>query len=232
MHTYKHTIHTSIYKYVQHGIQSYLFSPLAAWTSHFVARMHTIYDIRCYVCAFVLIIARAQVLIESKCDPLFNVRGTLVLQSFSYLGSSEPCGYAFRTKLYSFRQHDTVIVMFTYWRPDSSVLSGGVFQTKLTLFVSEGEKSPNGMPLRREREVVSDPFRLERARRRPDPPGELLSGRSHLKWGELLYISGGISPWTTLLFPEASQCRDCEPFVTLVRFAATGLAERILHMKS
>ena len=61
------------------------------------------------------------------------------------------------------------------------------------------------MPLRREREVVSDPFRLERARRRPDPPGELLSGRSHLKWGELLYISGGISPWTTLLFPEAYQ---------------------------
>ncbi len=43
------------------------------------------------------------------------------------------------------------------------------------------------------------PFRLERARRRPDPPGELLSGRSHLKWGVLLYISGGISPWTSLL---------------------------------
>ncbi len=35
-------------------------------------------------------------------------------------------------------------------------------------------------------------------------PGELLSGRSHSKWGELLYISGGISHWTTLLFPEAS----------------------------
>ena len=87
---------------------------------------------------------------------------------------------------------------------------GGVFQTKLTLFVSKGEKSPNGMPLRREREVVSDPFRLERARRRPDPPRELLSGRSHLKWGELLYISGGISPWTTLLFPEASSVSPVE----------------------
>ena len=23
------------------------------------------------------------------------------------------------------------------------------------------------------------------------------------EWGELLYISGGISPWTTLLFPES-----------------------------
>ena len=83
---------------------------------------------------------------------------------------------------------------------------GSVFQAKLTLFVSEGEKSPNGMPLRREREVAH-PFRLERARRRPDPPGELLSGRLHLNWGELLYISGGISPWTTLLFPEASAKR-------------------------
>ena len=41
---------------------------------------------------------------------------------------------------------------------------------------------------------MSDPFRLERARRRLDPPGELLSGRSHVKWGELLYISGGIPP--------------------------------------
>ncbi len=60
------------------------------------------------------------------------------------------------------------------------------------------------MPLRREREVAH-PFRLERARRRPDPPGELLSGRSHSRWGELLYISGGISPWTTLLFPNVAR---------------------------
>ncbi len=79
-------------------------------------------------------------------------------------------------------------------------------EENLLLFVSEGEKSPNGMPLRREREVAR-PFRLERARRRTRPPGELLSGRWHSKWGELLYISGGISPWATLLFPEASPAR-------------------------
>ena len=86
------------------------------------------------------------------------------------------------------------------------------FRGNSLFFVSEGEKSsPNGMPLR-EREVAH-PFRLERARRRPDPPEELLSGRSHSKWGQLLYISGGISPWTTLLFPEASvkEPHTCHP---------------------
>ncbi len=66
-------------------------------------------------------------------------------------------------------------------------LWGGVFFRGNSLFVvSEGEKSPNGMPLRRERKATH-PFRLERARRRPDPPGELLSGRSHSKWGVVVY---------------------------------------------
>ncbi len=70
-------------------------------------------------------------------------------------------------------------------------LGGEFFRGNSLFFVSEGEKSPNGMPLRREREGMplspgegkgrECPFRLERARRRPDPPGELLSGRSHLK---------------------------------------------------
>ncbi len=59
------------------------------------------------------------------------------------------------------------------------------------------------MPLRTEREVAH-PIRVERARRKPRPPGELLSGCSHSKWGELLYISDGICPWITLLFLGAS----------------------------
>ena len=46
---------------------------------------------------------------------------------------------------------------------------GGVFLRRNSLFVSEGEKSPNGRLLRKEKEVVPS-FSLEReARRRPHP---------------------------------------------------------------
>ncbi len=88
---------------------------------------------------------------------------------------------------------------------------GGVFSeaTRSFLSLKPGENFANGMSLRRQEGKSLAPCLS---------PGEGLPQASHTHLGScsrdvriqsggssLLYISGGISPWTNLLFPEATQ---------------------------